>query len=157
MSEIGIKIKYIFLMINHSITAGKCLNLILLMTRKTKKILSREGKWSNMHSRNTLLDYGVKARLKVTGAGKPRVIKSNRFPFLRCQGFLERYWAGTVSPHSSWDARPGISVPYWALGFLPGNRKDETQSHFRGFHPEMNQNQPWNFLLANMWASSQTY
>ena len=28
---------YIFLMINHSITAGKCLNLILLMTRKTKK------------------------------------------------------------------------------------------------------------------------
>lgn len=65
-----------------------------------------------MHSRNTLLDDEEKARLKVTGAGEPRVIKSNPFPFLRRQGLLERYWAGTVSPHSSWDARPGISVPY---------------------------------------------
>ena len=65
-----------------------------------------------MHSRSNLLDYGVKARLKVTGAGEPRIIKSRPFPFLRHQGLLERYWAGTVSPHSSWDARPGISVPY---------------------------------------------
>lgn len=44
-----------------------------------------------MHSRNTLLDDEEKARLKVIGAGEPRVIKSN--PFLSSDA--KAFWRGT--------------------------------------------------------------